>query len=173
HTPADAVVVDLCCGTGAVGAYLAALHPAQLHAADLDPAAVRCARRNLAPFGATVHEGDLYAPLPAALEGHVDILVANGPYVPTGDIPLLPSEARDHERRLALDGGTDGLDILRRVAARARTWLAPGGHAFMETGTHQAGAALAAVAAAGLRPVLAEDEDLGATVIIAARDRAR
>jgi release factor glutamine methyltransferase len=169
RTPEGAVVVELCCGTGAVAAYLAGLRPAELHAADLDPAAAACARRNLTPLGGTVHEGDLYAPLPAHLAGRVDVLVANGPYVPTGDLPLLPAEARDHERRLALDGGADGLDILRRVAADAAAWLAPGGHAFMETSDRQAATALAAVRAAGLHPVAAEDEDLGATVIIARR----
>ncbi|MEB3960272.1 putative protein N(5)-glutamine methyltransferase, partial [Streptomyces kunmingensis] len=117
--PPDAVVVDLCCGSGAVAAVLADRRPALLHAADLDPAAVRCARRTLVPLGGAVHEGDLYEPLPAELAGRVDILVANGPYVPTGDVPLLPPEARDHERRMALDGGADGLDVLRRVAAGA------------------------------------------------------
>ncbi|MFI7387842.1 putative protein N(5)-glutamine methyltransferase [Streptomyces sp. NPDC049813] len=168
-TPPDAVVVDLCCGSGAVAAVLAERRPALLHAADLDPAAVRCARRTLSPLGGEVHEGDLYDPLPAALAGRVDILVANGPYVPTGDVPLLPPEARDHERRMALDGGADGLDVLRRVAAGAPHWLAPGGLLFVETGDHQAAAAQAAVRAAGLRPRVARDDDLHATVLIAAR----
>ncbi|MFI7005134.1 putative protein N(5)-glutamine methyltransferase [Streptomyces sp. NPDC050145] len=167
RTPAGAVVVDLCCGTGAVAAFLAGRRPARLVAADLDPAAVHCARRNLAPLGGEVHEGDLYDPLPRSLAGRVDILIANGPYVPTDDIPLLPPEARDHERRMALDGGTDGLDILRRVALEARTWLSPGGRAFMETSARQSDAALRAVREAGLTPTLAEDEDLAATVIIA------
>ncbi|MEU6390924.1 putative protein N(5)-glutamine methyltransferase [Streptomyces sp. NPDC046939] len=169
HTPPGAVVVDLCCGSGAVAAVLAGRRPARLHAADLDPAAVRCAERNIAPLGGVVHEGDLYAPLPADLAGRVDVLVANGPYVPTGDVPLLPPEARDHERRMALDGGADGLDVLRRVAAGAPRWLAPGGHLFVETSERQAAAARAAVRAAGLRPRVVRDEDLHATVIIAGR----
>ena len=79
-----AVVVDLCCGSGAVGAALgAALDRVELYAVDLDPAAVRCARRNLAAAGGQAYVGDLYEPLPAALRGRVDILVANAPYVPT------------------------------------------------------------------------------------------
>ena len=86
------VVVDLCCGSGAVGAALAAaLDRVELHAVDVDPAAVRCARRNLAAAGGRVYEGDLYEPLPASLRGRVDVLVANAPYVPTEAIGLLPA----------------------------------------------------------------------------------
>lgn len=168
-TPPDAVVVDLCCGTGAVAAVLAALHPARLHAADLDPAAVRCARRTVEPLGGRVHEGDLYTPLPADLLGSVDILIANGPYVPTDDVPLLPPEARDHERRMALDGGFDGLDVLRRVAAGAPRWLAPGGRLFVETSERQAAEAEKAVRAAGLAARVVRDDDLYATVVIGTR----
>ena len=105
-----AVVVDLCCGSGALGAALAsAVAGAQVHAADIDPAAVRCARRNLAAAGGRVYQGDLYGPLPAALRGQVEILLANVPYVPEGEVALLPPEARDYEARAALDGGPDGL----------------------------------------------------------------
>ncbi|MDX3646421.1 putative protein N(5)-glutamine methyltransferase, partial [Streptomyces sp. MB09-02B] len=126
--PLARVVVDLCCGSGAVGAALAAsLDGAELHAADIDPTAVRCARRNLTPYAGHAHRGDLFAALPDRLRGRVDILAANVPYVPTGEVPFLPSEARDHEPLVALDGGTDGLDVLRRVAAGAPDWLAPGG----------------------------------------------
>lgn len=169
HTPPGAVVVDLCCGTGAVAAVLADRRPSRLHAADLDPAAVRCARRNLVPLDGEVHEGDLYAPLPADLRGHVDTLVANGPYVPTGDVPLLPPEARDHERRIALDGGHDGLDVLRRVAGEAPERLAPGGHLFVETSERQAAAAQAAVRSAGLHARVVSDEDLYATIVVGTR----
>ncbi|MBO0774124.1 MAG: putative protein N(5)-glutamine methyltransferase, partial [Actinobacteria bacterium] len=81
------VVLDLCCGSGALGVALAtALAGAELHAADVDPAAVRCARRNAAAVGGHVYQGDLYQPLPAALRGRVGILAANVPYVPTGEV---------------------------------------------------------------------------------------
>src|SRR6266550_3067862 len=104
-----AVIVDLCCGSGAVAAALAAaLGRVELYAVDVDPAAVRCARRNVASAGGQVYEGDLYRPLPARLQGHVDVLAANVPYVPTEEVGLLPPEARDHEPRVALDGGADG-----------------------------------------------------------------
>ncbi|MDT0305767.1 putative protein N(5)-glutamine methyltransferase [Streptomyces sp. DSM 44917] len=164
------VALDLCCGSGAVAAALAAAVPAaEVHAADLDPAAVRCARRNL---GARVYEGDLFEALPAALCGRIDVLVANVPYVPTGEIPLLPPEARDHEPAHALDGGPDGLALLRRVAAGAPAWLTPGGSLLSETTQRQTPAALAALTAAGLKATPATDPDLDATILIATAPRA-
>jgi release factor glutamine methyltransferase len=163
-------VVDLCCGSGALGlAVAAALSPVELHAADLDPAAVRCARRNLAPAGGRVYEGDLYEPLPAALRGRVSLLLANVPYVPTRQIGFLPAEARDFEARLALDGGADGLDVLRRVAAGAAGWLAPGGSLLVETSPAQAPEAVAAFARGGLMPRVVTSADLDATVLIGRR----
>jgi release factor glutamine methyltransferase len=94
------------------------------------------------------------------------VLVANVPYVPTEAVSLLPREARIHEPSVALDGGVDGLDILRRVVAAAPDWLTPGGHVLLETGADQAGAALDAIARAGLTPAMASDEELHATVVI-------
>jgi release factor glutamine methyltransferase len=164
-----AVVVDLCCGSGAVGAAVAAAVDAgsiELHAADVDPVAVSCARRNLQAFGGHVHEGDLDGPLPAALRGRVDVLVANVPYVPTGELDLLPAEARLHEPRVALDGGEDGLDVLRRVVALAPRWLAPGGHLLSEASEAQAPEAVAVMAAGGLVPRTVTDPDLEAAVVI-------
>jgi release factor glutamine methyltransferase len=173
------VVVDLCCGSGALGAALAARAaaegraPVELHAVDIDPAAVRCARRNLAAAGGEVYEGDLYAPLPATLRGRVDILLANVPYVPTGEVALLPPEARLYEARVALDGGPDGLDVLRRVTAEAPRWLAPGGHLLFETSERQASLAVETVARDGLIPRLAHSDELDATVVIGTRPAIR
>jgi release factor glutamine methyltransferase len=168
--PPRPVVVDLCCGSGALGAALAtALDPAELHAADVDPAAVRCARRNLAPLGGRVHEGDLFTPLPGALRGRVGVLAANVPYVPSGEIGLLPAEARAHEALVALDGGDDGLDVLRRVAGEAARWLAPGGHVLVETSERQAPRAEEAFVSGGLIPHVAVSEELSATVVAGTR----
>jgi release factor glutamine methyltransferase len=167
--PPAPVVVDLCCGSGAVGAALAAaLDPAGLYAVDIDPVAVACARRNLAARG-QVYQGDLYEPLPAALRGRVGILAANVPYIPTEQIGLLPAEARVYEPRAALDGGRDGLDVLRRVAAGAPRWLAPGGHLLSETSEHQAPRAVEAFTGAGLIPQVARSGELNATVVIGTR----
>src|SRR4051794_34996776 len=165
-----AVVLDLCCGSGALGAALAAEHPGiELVAADLDPVAVRCARRNLEPLGGRVFEGDLFAPLPAELRGRVDVLLVNVPYVPTGDIALMPAEARLHEARIALDGGPDGLDVLRRVAAEAASWLAPGGTLLTETGDRQATVAARILAGAGLVARVVPDDEDDAPVVLGAR----
>ncbi len=167
RTRVDAVVVDLCCGSGAVGAAVAAaVGRVELHAVDVDAAAVRCARRNLRGTGAQVHQGDLYEPLPAAVRGRVDVLVAVVPYVPTAAIRLMPPEARDHEPWAALDGGADGLDVLRRMAAGAPGWLAPGGHLLAETSERQAGPAAEALARSGLRASVSAFDDLGATVVV-------
>ncbi|WP_405781327.1 putative protein N(5)-glutamine methyltransferase [Streptomyces sp. NBC_00859] len=168
--PPDAVVVDLCCGSGALGAALvSALDAAELHASDVDPAAVRCARRNVAGAAGRVYEGDLYDPLPASLRGRVAILLANVPYVPTEEIGLLPAEARVHEARVALDGGADGLDVLRRVTASALDWLAPGGHLLFETSERQAAAAVRTVTRDGLTARVADCAERYATVVIGTR----
>lgn len=158
-----AVVLDLCCGCGAVGAAVAAAVAVELYAADVSPAAVRCARRNV---DGDVLEGDLYTPLPRALRGRVEVLVANVPYVPTDAIDLMPQEARDHEPREALDGGADGLDVLRRVAAEAPEWLAPGGHLLVETSAGQAPVAVAVMAGAGLVPRVVSADEREATVVV-------
>jgi len=169
-----ALAVELCCGAAPVAAVLAAALPgARLHAADLDPAAVRVAARTLAePIRAgraAVHEGDLFAALPAALRGSCDVIVANAPYVPTDAIPLMPSEARDHEPALALDGGSDGLALHRRIAAEAPAWLAPGGTLLIETSEEQASGTAAAMEAAGLETRVLRDEDRDATAVAGRR----
>ena len=159
------VLVELCCGCGAVSAaVLDRLPGADVYAADLDPAAVRCAARNLP--GQRVLVGDLYAPLPGRLRGRVEVVVANTPYVPSDAIALMPPEARLHEPRLALDGGSDGLDVQRRLAAGARDWLAPGGHLLVETSEEQAPVAAGIFAAAGLPATVVHDEDRNATVVV-------
>ncbi|WP_432010710.1 putative protein N(5)-glutamine methyltransferase [Streptomyces cucumeris] len=171
---AGAVVVDLCCGSGALGAALgAALERIALDATDIDPAAVRCARRNVAAVGGRVHAGDLYGPLPGGLRGRVDLLLANVPYVPSAQVGLLPPEARVHEARVALDGGADGLDVLRRVTAEAAGWLAPGGCLLFETSGAQASAAVGIVARDGLRTTVAECPERDATVVIGTRPPSR
>ncbi|HWG14261.1 MAG TPA: putative protein N(5)-glutamine methyltransferase [Streptosporangiaceae bacterium] len=180
------VVLDLCCGSGALGLAVArglshghgqaraGGHPdprehAEVYASDVDPAAVRCARRNLAQVGGQVFEGDLFGPLPAGLYGRVDLLTANVPYIPSGEIELLPPEARRYEPRVALDGGADGLDLLRRVAAAAPHWLAPGGSLLSEVSERQAQPAREILRAAGLGTRVKASDELNATVLIATR----
>jgi len=164
--PEAAVVVDLCCGSGALGAGLLAVQRnLTMHAVDIDPRAVHCARQNL-PDHARVYQGDLYQPLPLELRGSVDVLVTNAPYVPTEAIALLPQEARVYEARMALDGGLDGLDIQRRIVASAPTWLAPGGHLLMETSSLQAHQTLDLFVTNGLDAQIAHSTSADATVVI-------
>jgi release factor glutamine methyltransferase len=158
------VVLDLCCGTGAVGAAVAFACGIKLYAVDVDPVAVACARDNLAGLG-SVHEGDLYLALPPELRGTVDLIVCNAPYVPTDEIALMPPEARDHEPRHALDGGRDGLDIQRRVVSQAREWLRPKGYLIIETSVGQAPHTLDAFARAGFDASVFTSEELDATVV--------
>lgn len=163
--PGD-VVVDLCCGSGAVGAAVATrTQGLALYAVDIDRTAVRCARRNAGR--GTVLLGDLYAPLPRALRGSVDLIVVNAPYVPSDQIALMPAEARDHEPRRALDGGADGVAVHRRVAESAHQWLRDGGWLLVETSEAQAGLTAAAIGDHLLGPRVVTSEELGATVVAA------
>ena len=176
------LLVDLCCGCGALGGAVAnrlrvAGHDVEVHAADVDPAAVACAHENLEALSdadaapgvgrltAHTYAGDLADPLPAEVWGRVDVLVANAPYVPTAAISLMPPEAREHEPHAALDGGGDGLMILRRVIDLAPRLLRPGGHLLVETGDGQVSAAVGHLTAAGLITTVLTDDELGATAL--------
>jgi release factor glutamine methyltransferase len=179
------LLVDLCCGCGALGGAVAARllatgHDVEVHAADVDPAAVTCANANLKALAdasvggrltAHTYTGDLADPLPAEVWGRVDVLVANAPYVPTAAISMMPPEAREHEPHVALDGGGDGLAILRRVIDLAPKLLRPGGHVLVETGEGQVSAAVGHLEAAGLRATVLSDDDLGATALAATLPR--
>ena len=155
------VVLDLCCGSGAVGAAIGA---AELHATDIDPVAVECARLNVQ---GSVYLGDLFEPLPDSLAGRIDLITLVAPYVPTDEIALLPREARLYEPAFTLDGGADGLDLVRRAASDAARWLAPGGCLFTEVSAQQAPSAVALFEAGGLSARVEEDEERWATVVVA------
>jgi release factor glutamine methyltransferase len=162
-----AVAVDLCTGSGAIACFLAAEVPgARVLATEVDPGALAWARPNAERHGVELLAGDLDAPLPPGLAGRVDVLCANVPYVPSGAIATMPRDVRDHEPRLALDGGPDGLDVLRRLAARAGRWLAPGGWLFCEIGEDQAEAAAALLTAAGLAEVAVHPDLVGRDRIV-------
>lgn len=166
--PPGGVVVDLCCGTGAIGvATVAGMSDFSLYAADIDPAAVKCARRNVEPVGGRVFEGDLYGALPPAIRRRVHVLVVNAPYVPTDEIAMMPPEARDHEARAALDGGSDGLEIHRRVAAGANDWLAAGGSLLIETSVRQAPVTERLFADVGLTTRVEHSDEVDGTVVVA------
>ncbi len=158
------VLLELCCGVGPVAASVVA---GEVHLADLDPAALDCARANV-PHGHT-HLSDLYAALPAALMGRIDVVAANAPYVPTDHIELMPPEAREHEKPMALDGGPDGVDLHRRIAAEAPEWLAPGGVLLIETSPSQVPLTATAMRDAGLATEVVSDDDVGGCVVLGVR----
>jgi release factor glutamine methyltransferase len=161
------IVLDLCCGSGAIGAAIATdLKKILLHSVDIDPAAARCASRNITKIGGHVYQGDLYDVLPHSLRGKVNIIVANAPYVPTDSVKLLPREARLYEPKVALDGGKDGLDLHRMVSEKAPHWLVSGGHLLIETSEMQGAKTFEIFVKAGLITKLVRDKELDATVVI-------
>lgn len=142
--PDNGRAVDLCTGAGAVAAHLMAQVPtAAVIGVDVDQRAAACARRN----GVPTVVGDLAAPL-SSHEGF-DLVTAVPPYVPTSAIRLLPADVRRYEPRAALDGGVDGLDLVRRVVAAARRLLRPGGWLLIEVGGDQDEALAPTLAATG------------------------
>jgi release factor glutamine methyltransferase len=151
------VAADLCCGAGAVAAHVATLvRGAKVVGTDLDPAAVRCARGN----GVAAVVGDLGAPLRS---GCFEVVTCVAPYVPTDDLRFLAADVLRHEPRRALDGGSDGLDLVRRVVVDAARLLRPGGWLVVALGGEQDRRLAPALAAAGfdrVDPWFDDDGDL-------------
>ncbi len=140
-------VVDVGTGSGALAVTFAALRPrAVVYATDISPAALALARGNAAAHGAQVMflHGDLLAPL-LARGLHVALIMANLPYIPAAEVDQLA--VAQHEPRLALDGGADGLTLVRRLLAQVPGVLPAGGGLLLEIGAGQGAAALAAVRA--------------------------
>jgi release factor glutamine methyltransferase len=147
--PAQGLATDLCTGSGAIALALARARPgARVVGTELDPDACRCAMEN----GVEVLRGYLAEPIPAGLRGHVDVVIGVVPYVPTGDIQFLPRDVREHEPRLALDGGPDGIRLLAAAVQAAGTLLHPGGTLLLELGGDQDRALGDALADAGFGP---------------------
>jgi release factor glutamine methyltransferase len=165
------VVVDLCTGSGAIAAAVAAEVPgAHVEAVEVDPQAHAWARRNLEGTGVVLHLADATDPAapPHDLDGAVDVVVANPPYVPDDMRPLDP-EVADHDPHLALYGGSDGLRVPLRVAARARVLLRPGGAFVMEHAHGQRVALVRALVAAGWDDVQGRDDLAGRERFVVAR----
>lgn len=162
-------VVDLCCGVGAISvALLGRVGALDLVAADVDPDATDVAAENIGDRGIVV-TGDLFAPLPERFREAVDVIAVNAPYVPSGEVATMPSEARDHERLVALDGGADGLDVHRRIADGAGAWLRPGGAVVIEVSAAQSAASAALFAAAGFTVAVERDDEVDGTCVVAVR----
>jgi release factor glutamine methyltransferase len=132
--PAAGVGVDLCTGSGALAMVMQAARPgARVVGTEIDPVAVRCARRN----GVVVHQGHLDAALPPELRSGVDVMAGVLPYVPDDALHLLPRDVQDFEPRAALDGGPAGLAAVAPVVGSSPSWLRPGGWLALEVGGEQ------------------------------------
>jgi len=148
--------LDLCTGSGCVAIAFAKKRPTwRVTAVDVSGEAVAVARENVERAGATftahVLEGDMDTSLPGG--ARFDLVTANPPYIPTADLATLPADVREHEPRLALDGGSDGLEIVRRVVEVARQRLRPCGVLAVEVGHDQAARASALLDRAGFSSV--------------------
>lgn len=142
RVPSKGRVLDLCTGSGALAVAIAHARPgARMLAGDISPEALALTRRNAAACGAAVEarQGDLFAPFAGEA---FDAIVSNPPYIPAGELPTLQAEVR-REPALALDGGADGLDFYRRIAAEAPAFLSHGGWLLLEIGSSQAAAVTA------------------------------
>lgn len=137
-----------------------------LVAADIDPDATEVAAENLGDRGIVV-TGNLFDPLPTRFRGAVDVLAVNAPYVPTDAIAIMPPEARDHEHRVALDGGADGLDLHRRIAAGAADWVRRGGSVVIEVSAEQAPVSAELFRTAGFTTDVVRDDEVDGTCVVA------
>jgi release factor glutamine methyltransferase len=168
------VAVDLGTGSGAIALSLAAERwpDIEVWATDASPDALAVARANLAGLGrragvVRLVEGDWFAALPDDLQGRVDVVVSNPPYVAESE--PLPTEVADWEPTSALLAGPDGLDDIRRIVAEAATWLQPGGALVVEIGETQGPAVLALAEAAGMEPASIEPDLAGRPRALVAR----
>ena len=150
-------VMDLCTGSGAIAAAVAANVPnVKVIATELSPRAFMLARVNLRPYAnVQVLRGDLFEALeskdsdPSTKDIPFDAILTNPPYIPSGAIDGLAREVKDHEPHMALDGGKDGLDIIKRIIAEAPAHLKPSGFLLMEIGDDQADAVMDLVLSSG------------------------
>jgi release factor glutamine methyltransferase len=161
-------VLDMCCGSGAIGLAVAVGSGGiELHAADDSPVAVGCARDNLARVNGRVYQGDLFAALPRTALHSLDLIVANAPYVPTAEIQRLPAEARLYEPFSTLDGGPDGTSVQKRILESAAEWLRDPGVVLIETAEDMADLTLRIAGEAGFNSEIRACSRLDATLMIA------
>ena len=167
------MLADIGTGSGAIACALAAARPdARVVATDISPAALAVAEGNVRALGlggrVRVLAGDLLEPL-AAEPAALDMIVANAPYLPSGILPSLPREVFAFEPRQALDGGPDGMELIRRLLTAAPAALRPGGRLLLEIGEEQAAPLAARMTAAGFVDVAVRDDLRGVSRYLAGR----
>lgn len=167
-------VLDLGTGSGCLAIVIAAQCPAaRVEAIDVSAPALAVARSNAARHGVEArirfHLGDGFQALAGEAPAAFDLLVSNPPYIPTGELAGLQPEVRDHDPRLALDGGADGLDFYRRLAREAPARLRPGGRLMVEFGDGQEVALAPLFGAAGWMVESVLPDDTGRARILIAR----
>jgi len=168
RTQREPVLLELFCGVAPIAATVArALPEAELHVADIDPAALVHAERNL-PASAGLHLGEGFAALPAALRGRVTLIACVPPYVPAREAQLLPHDALSFEPERALLGGEDGLEHVRALVDAAGRWLAPQGRVLVELNRGQYSSAAAHARRLGYRTARHAGAD-GQTVLLGIR----
>lgn len=171
------LVADLCTGTGCIACSIASEHPlARVVATDIAPEAVVLARDNVEALGLAdrvrVLECDLAAKIGPAFDGRFDLVISNPPYVPTSVLEEIPREVADFEPALALDGGDDGNDILRRILPEAKRLLKPGGGFAVELHETRLDAAADLARAAGFSDVRIVDDLAGRPRVLTGRSAA-
>jgi len=169
----DPAVADLGTGSGAIACAIAAARPdAEVLAVEVSAGALAVASRNVRQLGLASRvrllAGDLFAPL-GSLSASLDLVVSNPPYLPSAVIPLLPPEVSRHEPRAALDGGPDGMAVIRRIVADAPRVLKAGGWLLMEIGEEQAGPLASLMAAEGFTGIRARRDANGVERYIGGR----
>lgn len=164
---------EICCGTGAAGITVALEVPGiRMFLSDISDDALETASKNVMKHGlkdrVSVLRGDLLAALPDELKGKLDLVMANPPYIRTGDIDALEPEVSEHEPRMALDGGSDGLLFYRRIAPEAALWLKQGGTVLMEVGYDQAGEVSGMLGACGFGSITSHKDLQGYDRVVVA-----
>ncbi|MER6143068.1 peptide chain release factor N(5)-glutamine methyltransferase [Streptomyces sparsogenes] len=135
----EPLIVDLCTGSGAIALALAQEVPrSRVHAVELDEGALRWARKNVEGSRVVLHHGDALTALPE-LDGQVDLVISNPPYIPLTEWEYVAPEARDHDPQVALFSGEDGLDVIRGLERTAHRLLRPGGVVVIEHADTQGG----------------------------------
>jgi release factor glutamine methyltransferase len=176
HRELSGRALDLCTGSGCVAISFAKARPTwQTFATDLSEEALGVARKNALDLGVvwnlSFHQGDLLEACGRA--SRFELIVCNPPYIPNAELDTLAPEVRDHEPRMALDGGADGLDFYKRLVKEAPSHLVPGGVLAVEIGADQGGAVMGLFRAHGFTETTLRQDFAGNDRVISGKNAAK